>query len=55
MNEPANDVVTRRLADSFPNLMSYSFTAEMETELDKIAGGDKACLVPLRGGGWVRV
>lgn len=38
--EKMGDIVTDRLAESFSNLMDYSFTARMEEELDEIAAGD---------------
>ncbi len=37
--EKMGEVVTRRLIGSFENLMNFDFTAEMEKELDEIAGG----------------
>lgn len=37
--EKMGDIVTERLAESFPNLMDYGFTAGMEEDLDKIAQG----------------
>ena len=37
--EKIGDVVTDRLVENFDNLMNYSFTAEMEEHLDKIAAG----------------
>lgn len=37
--EKMGDIVTDRLAESFPNLMDYSFTARMEETLDEIAEG----------------
>jgi DNA topoisomerase-1 len=39
--EKMGDIVTDRLAESFPELMNYSFTAEMEEQLDEIAVGQK--------------
>lgn len=39
--EKMGDVVTDRLAESFPNLMDYSFTARMEETLDQIAQGER--------------
>ncbi|MEP3563027.1 MAG: type I DNA topoisomerase [Marinobacter sp.] len=38
--EKMGEIVTERLAESFPNLMDYDFTARLEDELDHIAGGD---------------
>ncbi len=37
--EKMGEVVTDSLSDSFTKLMSYDFTANMEQELDEIAGG----------------
>jgi len=37
--EKMGEIVTERLAESFPNLMDYDFTARLEGELDHIAGG----------------
>ena len=37
--EKMGEIVTDRLSESFSKLMSYDFTAEMETSLDKIAEG----------------
>ena len=37
--EKMGDIVTERLAESFPNLMDYSFTATMEESLDEVAQG----------------
>jgi len=34
------DIVTDRLAESFPDLMDFSFTARMEEQLDDVADGD---------------
>lgn len=36
------DIVTDRLAENFPNLMDYSFTARMEETLDEIAEGKRS-------------
>jgi DNA topoisomerase I len=33
------DIVTSALIGSFPNLLDYSFTAELEAELDNVSGG----------------
>lgn len=38
--EKMGDIVTDRLAENFPNLMDYSFTARMEETLDKVASGE---------------
>lgn len=40
--ERIGELVTDRLVENFPDLMSYSFTAEMETDLDEVAEGDRA-------------
>ena len=37
--EKMGEIVTNSLSDSFENLMSYNFTAEMEQELDEVAEG----------------
>ena len=37
--EKIGELVTDRLMENFDNLMDYSFTANMEEELDKIAHG----------------
>ena len=37
--EKMGDIVTDRLAENFPNLMDYGFTARMEETLDEIAEG----------------
>jgi DNA topoisomerase-1 len=39
--EKMGDIVTDRLIESFSDLMSYSFTAEMEEKLDDVANGAK--------------
>lgn len=39
--EKMGEIVTDRLDQSFANLMSYDFTADMETMLDEIASGNK--------------
>ena len=39
--EKMGDIVTDRLVANFDDLMDYSFTAQMEEELDDIAGGEK--------------
>ncbi len=38
--EKMGEIVTDSLSASFENLMSYDFTANMESELDEIAGGN---------------
>ncbi|WP_226597368.1 type I DNA topoisomerase [Marinobacter nauticus] len=38
--EKMGEIVTERLAESFPNLMDYDFTARLEDELDEIAEGE---------------
>jgi len=38
--EKLGDIVTGRLVDAFPDLMSYSFTAGMEQNLDKVASAE---------------
>ena len=40
--ERIGELVTDRLVENFPDLLSYSFTAEMETDLDQVAEGEKA-------------
>ncbi|AQZ95592.1 type I DNA topoisomerase [Halopseudomonas phragmitis] len=37
--EKMGDIVTDRLSESFPNLMDYGFTANMEESLDEVAQG----------------
>lgn len=39
--EKMGDIVTDRLAESFPELMDYSFTANMEETLDDVASGKR--------------
>jgi len=39
--EKMGDIVTERLNESFADLMDYSFTANMETQLDDVAGGQR--------------
>ncbi|NIA29457.1 MAG: type I DNA topoisomerase [Actinobacteria bacterium] len=39
--EKIGEIVTDRLIENFQDLMDYGFTAEMEAELDEIAGGNK--------------
>lgn len=39
--EKMGDIVTDRLVESFDGLMDYSFTAQMEEQLDDIAEGNK--------------
>jgi len=38
--EKIGDVVTERLVESFEELMNFSFTAEMEQSLDRVADGE---------------
>ena len=40
--ERIGELVTDRLVENFPELMSYSFTADMETDLDQVADGNRA-------------
>ena len=40
--ELIGEVVTDRLVECFENVLSYDFTAKMETDLDQIAEGQKA-------------
>ena len=40
--ERIGELVTDRLVENFPDLLSYSFTADMETDLDQVAEGEKA-------------
>jgi len=42
--EKMGDIVTDRLVESFDDLLSYDFTARMESDLDKVATGDKSWL-----------
>ncbi|MCK5873798.1 MAG: type I DNA topoisomerase [Alcanivoracaceae bacterium] len=39
--EKMGDIVTDRLAECFPNLMDYGFTANMEETLDRVASGER--------------
>lgn len=39
--EKMGDIVTERLSESFEDLMDYSFTANMEESLDKVAQGSR--------------
>ncbi|MFN3714191.1 MAG: type I DNA topoisomerase [Alcanivoracaceae bacterium] len=39
--EKMGDIVTDRLAECFPNLMDYGFTASMEETLDHVASGER--------------
>ena len=43
------EVVTDRLVQSFENLLTYEFTAEMEERLDRVAEGDSSWLEVLNG------
>lgn len=40
--EKLGDIVTERLKESFPDLMDYSFTARMESNLDEVAEGQRS-------------
>ena len=40
--ERIGELVTDRLVESFPDLLDYSFTADMEGDLDQVAGGHRA-------------
>ena len=40
--ERIGELVTDRLVENFPELLNYSFTADMENDLDQIAAGRKA-------------
>ena len=40
--EKMGDIVTDRLVENFDNLMDYGFTAQMEAQLDEVAGGKRA-------------
>ena len=40
--ERIGELVTDRLVENFPELLNYSFTAEMETDLDQVADGERA-------------
>lgn len=39
--ETLGEIVTDRLVESFNDLLDYSFTARMEDELDRVAGGER--------------
>jgi DNA topoisomerase I len=39
--EKMGDIVTDRLAECFPDLMDYGFTANMEETLDRVASGER--------------
>ena len=39
--ERIGELVTDRLVENFPDLLNYSFTAEMETDLDEVADGTR--------------
>ena len=47
--ERIGELVTDRLVENFTDLMDYSFTAELERELDQIAEGDRAWRTVLDG------
>ncbi len=40
--EKIGDIVTDRLVENFDNLLDYGFTAQMEAQLDEVAGGTRA-------------
>ena len=40
--ERIGELVTDRLVENFPDLLNYSFTAEMETDLDEVADGERS-------------
>ena len=40
--ERIGELVTDRLVENFPELLNYSFTAEMESDLDQVAEGQRA-------------
>ena len=42
--EKIGEIVTDRLVESFADLLDYSFTADMEGDLDQIASGDREWL-----------
>ena len=42
--EKIGEIVTDRLVESFADLLDYSFTADMEQDLDQIASGDREWL-----------
>jgi DNA topoisomerase-1 len=42
--EKIGEIVTERLVESFADLLDYSFTADMEQDLDQIASGDRQWL-----------
>ena len=47
--ERIGELVTDRLVENFGDLMDYSFTAELEGELDRIAGGERGWRAVLDG------
>ena len=47
--ERIGELVTDRLVENFGDLMDYSFTAELEQELDRIAGGERGWRAVLDG------
>ena len=47
--ERIGELVTDRLVENFADLMDYSFTAELEGELDRIAGGERGWRAVLDG------
>ena len=47
--ERIGELVTDRLVENFADLMDYSFTAELEGELDQVAGGERGWRAVLDG------
>ena len=47
--ERIGELVTDRLVENFGDLMDYSFTAELEQELDRVAGGERGWRAVLDG------
>ena len=47
--ERIGELVTDRLVENFADLMDYSFTAELEGELDRVAGGERGWRAVLDG------
>ena len=45
---PLGEVINRLMKENFSSIVDYRFTAEMETELDKIASGDADMLKTLK-------
>lgn len=46
--EAVADVVTDLLVENFPDIMDYDFTADLETQLDDIAEGEKKMVAVLK-------